>query len=60
MTNELDPRMTPNREEDLWGVVRRDIMQRLYEWAPGTPFEDRVRIAEDAAREVKTLLGELQ
>ena len=38
---------------DLWGDVRRDVMRRLEEYAPTVPFEDRVRIAEDAACEVK-------
>lgn len=37
---------------DLWGDVRRDVMRRLEEHAPTVPFEDRVRIAEDVAREV--------
>lgn len=39
---------------DLWEDVRRDVMRRLEDHAPTVPFEDRVRIAEDAAREVKS------
>jgi hypothetical protein len=36
----------------LWSDVRADVLRRLEQHAPALPFEMRVMIAEDAAREV--------
>lgn len=39
---------------DLWNDVRSDVMRRLNEHAPTMPFEMKVIVAEDAAREVES------
>ncbi|MAP64028.1 MAG: hypothetical protein CMH34_09870 [Microbacterium sp.] len=36
---------------DFWSDVRDDLMRRLNDHYPTVPFEERVMIAEDAARE---------
>lgn len=40
----------------LWNLVRADVMRRLADHAPTVAFEERVMIAEHAAREVQELL----
>lgn len=39
----------------LWNQVRADVLRRLEEQAGTLPFEERVQIAEHAAREVVEL-----
>lgn len=38
---------------DFWGDMRADVMRRLNDHYPAVPFEARVMIAEDAAREAE-------
>lgn len=47
----------PNRKtgERLWRDVRADVMRRLESAYLLLPYEERVRIAEHAAREVQDL-----
>lgn len=39
---------------DFWGDVREDVLRRLHQYAPTMPFEMKVLVAEDAAREVES------
>lgn len=40
-------------DNPLWSAVRYDVLRRLEDYAPSVPYEERVLIAEDAARDVK-------